>query len=120
MGTFLRFTTWIQKNFALWVVLLSPETFVWMKAYITWMLGLIMFGMGMTMTLNDFKSVMQSPKAVAIGVAAQFVVMPSVAYILCVLFRLPAEIAIGVILVGCCPGGTASNVITYMAKESVD
>ena len=109
MGTFLRFTTWIQKTFALWVVLfagialLSPETFVWMKAYITWMLGLIMFGMGMTMTLNDFKSVMQSPKAVAIGVAAQFVVMPSVAYVLCVLFRLPAEIAIGVILVGCCP-----------------
>ena len=59
---------------------------------------------------------MQSPKAVAIGVAAQFVVMPSVAYLLCLLFRLPTEIAIGVILVGCCPGGTASNVITYMAK----
>ena len=122
MGTFFKFTAWIQKTFALWVVLfagialLSPETFVWMKAYITWMLGLIMFGMGMTMTLDDFKGVMQSPKAVAIGVAAQFVVMPSVAYLLCLLFRLPTEIAIGVILVGCCPGGTASNVITYMAK----
>lgn len=69
MGTFFKFTAWIQKTFALWVVLfagialLSPETFVWMKAYITWMLGLIMFGMGMTMTLDDFKGVMQSTGA---------------------------------------------------------
>lgn len=80
------------------------------------MLGIIMFGMGMTMTLADFKGVMQSPKAVLIGVAAQFIVMPSLAFMLCKLFNLAPEIAIGVILVGCCPGGTASNVITYMAK----
>lgn len=75
-----------------------------------------MFGMGMTMTVDDFKGVLQSPKAVVIGVVAQFVVMPGLAYLLCQLFQLPPEIAIGVILVGCCPGGTASNVITYMAK----
>ncbi|WP_173911886.1 bile acid:sodium symporter family protein [Acinetobacter sp. Marseille-Q1618] len=122
MTAFLRFTQFIQKTFALWVVLfagiamLAPDAFVWLKAYITWMLGIIMFGMGMTMTVNDFKGVLQSPKAVGIGVLAQFIVMPSLAYILCKLFQLPAEIAIGVILVGCCPGGTASNVITYMAK----
>ena len=59
---------------------------------------------------------MHHPKGVAVGVAAQFIVMPALAYVLCILFQLPAEIAIGVILVGCCPGGTASNVITYMAK----
>lgn len=122
MTAFLRFTQFIQKTFALWVVLfagiamLLPDAFVWLKAYITWMLGIIMFGMGMTMTVNDFKGVLQSPKAVGIGVLAQFIVMPSLAYILCKLFQLPAEIAVGVILVGCCPGGTASNVITYMAK----
>jgi len=122
MAALLRLTQFIQKTFALWVVLfagialLVPEAFVWLKAYITWMLGIIMFGMGMTMTPNDFKSVLQSPKAVIIGVAAQFVVMPGLAFILCKLFQLPPEIAIGVILVGCCPGGTASNVITYMAK----
>ena len=75
-----------------------------------------MFGMGMTMTLGDFKGVLQSPKAVTIGVFAQFIVMPTLAYLLCKIFNLPTEIAIGVILVGCCPGGTASNVITYMAK----
>src|SRR5690606_2654445 len=122
MSGFLRFTQFIQKTFAVWVILFAlmamvfPATFVWLKAYIPWMLGIIMFGMGMTMTVGDFKSILQSPKAVVIGVVAQFVVMPALAFLLCRLFQLPAEIAIGVILVGCCPGGTASNVITYMAK----
>lgn len=122
MSAFLRFTQFIQKTFALWVVLFAgialivPEAFVWLKVYIIWMLGIIMFGMGMTMTVDDFKGVLQSPKAVIVGVVAQFMVMPGLAYLLCHLFQLPSEIAIGVILVGCCPGGTASNVITYMAK----
>lgn len=122
MSALLQFSQFIQKTFALWVVLFSgiallvPEAFVWLRAYIPWMLGIIMFGMGITMTVGDFKSVLQSPKAVAIGVVAQFVAMPGLAYLLCKLFQLPPEIAIGVILVGCCPGGTASNVITYMAK----
>lgn len=122
MSILFKFTQFVQKTFALWVILFSglalysPENFVWLKTYITWMLGIIMFGMGMTMTLGDFKSVLQSPKAVTIGVFAQFIVMPALAYLLCKLFNLPTEIAIGVILVGCCPGGTASNVITYMAK----
>ncbi|WP_407304949.1 bile acid:sodium symporter family protein [Acinetobacter sp.] len=122
MSALLRFTQFIQKTFALWVILfagialLAPDLFVWLKAYIPWLLGIIMLGMGMTMTVDDFKGVLQSPKAVFIGVAAQFIVMPSLAYLLCKMMNLPAEIAIGVILVGCCPGGTASNVITYMAK----
>lgn len=122
MSALLQFSQFVQKTFALWVLLFSgialmlPEGFVWLRAYIAWMLGIIMFGMGMTMTVGDFKSVLQSPKAVGIGVVAQFVVMPGLAFLLCQLFQLPPEIAIGVILVGCCPGGTASNVITYMAK----
>lgn len=125
MSTFLKFTQFIQQTFALWVILfagiaiLVPEAFVWLKSYIIWMLGIIMFGMGMTMTVNDFKGVLKSPKAVLIGVVAQFAVMPGLAYALCTLLQLPAEIAIGVILLGCCPGGTASNVITYMAKGNV-
>lgn len=122
MSALLQFSQFVQKTFALWVILFSaialmlPDLFIWLRAYIPWMLGLIMFGMGMTMTPGDFKSILQSPKAVAIGVVAQFMVMPGLAFLLCQLFQLPAEIAIGVILVGCCPGGTASNVITYMAK----
>lgn len=122
MSGFLKLSQWIQKTFAFWVVLFSalalwtPDAFIWLKAYIPWMLGIIMFGMGMTMSASDFKSVLHSPKAVGIGVAAQFLVMPGLAYLLCKLFALPPEIAVGVILVGCCPGGTASNVITFMAK----
>ncbi|KRI51791.1 bile acid:sodium symporter family protein [Acinetobacter pittii] len=125
MAAFLRFTQFIQKTFALWVIVFAalalwqPELFVWLKAYIPWILGIIMLGMGMTMTVNDFKGVLQSPKAVLIGVVAQFVVMPGLAFMLCKLFNLSPEIAIGVILVGCCPGGTASNVITYIAKGNV-
>lgn len=125
MAAFLRFTQFIQKTFALWVIVFAalalwqPEFFVWLKAYIPWILGIIMLGMGMTMTVDDFKGVLQSPKAVLIGGGAQFVVMPGLAYVLCKLFNLPPEIAVGVILVGCCPGGTASNVITYMAKGNV-
>ncbi|MFW1773445.1 bile acid:sodium symporter family protein [Acinetobacter seifertii] len=125
MSALLRFTQFVQKTFALWVIVFAalalwqPEFFVWLKAYIPWILGIIMLGMGMTMTVDDFKGVLQSPKAVLIGVVAQFVVMPGLAYVLCKLFNLPPEIAVGVILVGCCPGGTASNVITYMAKGNV-
>lgn len=125
MSALLRFTQFVQKTFALWVIIFAalalwqPEFFVWLKAYIPWILGIIMHGMGMTMTVDDFKGVLQSPKAVLIGVVAQFVVMPGLAFILCKLFNLPPEIAVGVILVGCCPGGTASNVITYMAKGNV-
>ncbi|HEE6444889.1 TPA: bile acid:sodium symporter family protein [Acinetobacter baumannii] len=125
MSALLRFTQFVQKTFALWVIIFAalalwqPEFFVWLKAYIPWILGIIMLGMGMTMTVDDFKGVLQSPKAVLIGVIAQFVVMPGLAFILCKLFNLPPEIAVGVILVGCCPGGTASNVITYMAKGNV-
>lgn len=122
MPVLLQFSQLIQKTFALWVILFAalalydPDAFIWLKPYIPWMLGIIMFGMGMTMTLGDFKSVLQHPKAVTLGVVAQFVVMPGLAFLLSKLFHLPTEIAIGVILVGCCPGGTASNVITYMAK----
>lgn len=125
MSGLLRFTQFVQKTFALWVIVFAalalwqPKFFVWLKAYIPWILGIIMLGMGMTMTVDDFKGVLQSPKAVLIGVVAQFVVMPGLAYVLCKLFNLPPEIAVGVILVGCCPGGTASNVITYMAKGNV-
>lgn len=79
------------------------------------MLGLIMFGMGLTLDARDFRVVLSRPRDVLIGCMAQFTVMPLVAWVLVRLFRLPADLALGVILVGCCPGGTASNVITYLA-----
>ena len=78
-----------------------------------------MFGMGMTLSLDDFKEVLKQPKKVAIGVLAQFTIMPLIAFGLAVGFRLPPEVAAGVILVGCCPGGTSSNVMTFLAKGNV-
>lgn len=125
MNALLKFSQFVGRTFAVWAALfaligfLSPETFKWVLPYIPWLLGIIMFGMGMTLSPADFKILAQHPKAVLIGVAAQFIIMPLVAYGLAVSLALPAEIAIGVILVGSCPGGTASNVITYLARGNV-
>jgi BASS family bile acid:Na+ symporter len=80
------------------------------------LLGLIMFGMGLTLKPHDFRIVFQRPKDVLIGCLAQFTVMPLVAWLLVKVFSLSDELALGVILVGCCPGGTASNVITFLAR----
>ena len=83
---------------------------------INYLLGLVMFGMGLTLNLQDFKIVFSRPKDVVIGCLAQFSVMPLIAWGLARLFQLDESLALGVVLVGCCPGGTASNVITYLAK----
>ena len=94
-----------------------PSSFVWIDTWtINPMLGAIMFGMGLTLSPADFKVVLSRPKDILIGCLTQFTVMPLLALGLTWAFSLPQELAIGVILVGCCPGGTASNVITYLAK----
>ena len=99
------------------ISLAIPATFVWLDTWvINPMLGVIMFGMGLTLSPHDFKVVLSRPKDILIGVLAQFTVMPLLAYGLALAFSLPKELALGVMLVGCCPGGTASNVITYLAK----
>ena len=97
--------------------LIVPDTFAWIATTsINPMLGVIMFGMGLTLSPADFKIVLSRPKDILIGCLTQFTVMPLLALALTWAFSLPNELAIGVILVGCCPGGTASNVITYLAK----
>ena len=97
--------------------LLFPGAIRYLKpAYINPLLGVIMFCMGMTLKTDDFRVVFRRPKDVLIGCLAQFTVMPLLAFALTKVFSLDAALAIGVILVGCCPGGTASNVITYLAK----
>lgn len=83
---------------------------------INYLLGVVMFGMGLTLNLNDFRIVFSRPKDVIIGCLAQFTVMPLLAWTLTRIFSLDEALALGVVLVGCCPGGTASNVITYLAK----
>lgn len=117
-----RLSRFMGRTFALWVIVFAiiafifPNTSKWIAPYIPFLLGIIMFGMGLTLTAHDFKAVFKAPKSVFVGVLAQFIIMPLLALGLVTLFRLPPEMAVGVILVGCCPGGTASNVITYLAK----
>ncbi len=97
--------------------LFVPYTFEWISTWtINPMLGVIMFGMGLTLSPHDFRLVLSRPKDILIGCMAQFTIMPLLAWLLTSAFSLPKELALGVILVGCCPGGTASNVITYLAK----
>lgn len=125
MQALIRLSQFVGKTFALWVLLfagmafMAPETFKIIGPYVPWLLGIVMLGMGMTLTLSDFGEILKHPKAVILGVIAQFVIMPLLAYGLSILFSLPPAIAVGVILVGSCPGGTASNVMTYLAKGNV-
>ncbi|UFU00726.1 bile acid:sodium symporter family protein [Radiobacillus kanasensis] len=117
-----RLSNFVGSTFAVWVLLfavlsfLLPNGFTWIAAYIVPLLGIIMFGMGLTLSANDFKEAFRRPKDVAIGVIAQFTVMPLLAFALATLLPVSPEVAVGVILVGCCPGGTSSNVMTYLSK----
>ena len=88
-------------------------------AWVNNLLGIVMFGMGLTLKPGDFKVVFSRPKDVIIGCVAQFTLMPFLAWALTQVFHLPTELAIGVILVGTCPGGTSSNVMTYLSKGDV-
>lgn len=113
----------IEKYFALLVLIVAvvsfliPSSFSWIKtSSINYLLGFIMFFMGLTLKPNDFKIVFTHPKNVLLGCLSQFTIMPLLAWLLVVLFQLPNELAVGVILVGCCPGGTSSNVITFLSK----
>ena len=97
--------------------MLWPEVFSHLKpTLISPLLGVIMFGMGLTLRWEDFRVVFSRPRDVMIGCLAQFTVMPLLAFVLARLFRLDEALTVGVVLVGCCPGGTASKVITYLAK----
>ncbi len=82
-------------------------------------LGLIMFGMGITLTVEDFRRVLQMPRRVIAGVGCQFTIMPLLGFSLAWIFQLEPGLAVGLILVSCCPGGTASNVVTFLARANL-
>lgn len=125
MQKLIRVSDFFVKYMALLVIIVSavaliiPSAFTWVTPHVTIFLGIVMFGMGMTLRVQDFRAVFQRPRDVLIGVVAQFTIMPLLAYVLARIFALPPELAAGVILVGTCPGGTASNVITYLARGDV-
>lgn len=98
---------------------LAPDAAIPWTGHTQIALGIIMFGMGLTLTLPDFALVLKQPLPILLGIVAQFVVMPSLAFVLSWAFNLSPELAVGVILVGSAPGGTSSNVIAYLSKGDV-
>ena len=122
MEAFEKICRGITRFFPLWVILFAafaffvPMPFMGLGSWITYLLGLIMLGMGLTMTANDFKLVFTRPKDVIFGVVIRYCIMPFVAYGVGKVLGLSPMLAAGLILVGCCPSGTASNVMTFIAK----
>lgn len=120
-----KLSNFISKYMAVFVILVAvialfqPWTFKWAAPNIAILLGIVMFGMGTTLRLRDFRLVFQRPRDVFVGALAQFTIMPGLAWLLAKGFNLPPELAAGVILVGTCPGGTSSNVMTYLARGDV-
>ena len=112
--------------FPVWVLLggvlalVEPGWFTWFgREAIILGLAVIMLGMGITLSVENFRKVLKVPKAVALGVGSQFIIMPALGYGLAKLLNLPTPFAVGLILVSCCPGGTASNVVAYLARANV-
>src|SRR5699024_1995987 len=101
------------------IAFLLPEGFLFLGSYITILLGIVMFGMGLTLEPVDFQLVFKNPLPVIIGVIAQFVVMPLTALAIAYVLQLPNELAAGLVLLGSVPGGTASNVMVYLARGNL-
>jgi len=121
-----RLLALLTNAFPVWVLgggvlaLFQPAWFTWFSGpWIVWGLAVIMLGMGMTLTLDDFRRVLTMPKPVALGFVAQFSVMPLLGWGIGLLLGLDTPFAVGLILVACCPGGTASNIVTFLARADV-
>lgn len=118
-------STWASKNFFILVILFAAfglQQAQWqqdLQRYIEHMLGLVIFVMALTLSFGDFTKVFRKPSRLAIGVAAQYLIMPLAAFLIARLVGLSAELAVGLVLVGSCPGGTVSNVLVYIAKADL-
>ena len=120
-----KLSGFVGKNLT-WLVLLTivggyfvPSGFTWAVKNTVWLLGVVMFGMGMTLHASDFKLVLQRPREVLAGTVCHYTIMPLVAYALVMVFGLTPELAVGMVLLGSCPSGTASNVMSFLAKGDV-
>ncbi|HEY1172297.1 MAG TPA: bile acid:sodium symporter family protein [Verrucomicrobiae bacterium] len=112
--------------FPVWVLaggllaLVHPPLFTWFDSNLIVLgLAIIMLGMGVTLTFQDFKDVLKMPRPIAVGFFAQFSIMPFLGWSVARMLELPTPFAVGLILVSCCPGGTASNVVTFLARANV-
>ena len=115
----------LANLFPVWVLafcaaaLVHPPLFDWFGPYLVPGLGVIMLGMGLTLSASDFARVLRMPRPILLGCVAQFSIMPLLGWSIATALDLPNEIAVGLILVSCCPGGTASNVVTYIARANL-
>lgn len=120
------FLNLLANLFPVWVLtcsglaLVFPAWFTWFNStMIVWGLAVIMIGMGITLSFEDFRRVARLPRQVMIGVAAQYLIMPFLGWSIAKGLALEPALAVGLILVACCPGGTASNVVSYIARADV-
>ncbi len=112
------FPAWVLTAtlLALW----HPPLFTWFSGpWIVWGLAVVMLGMGLTLDVRDFGAVTRMPRAVGLGFAAQYTIMPLLGWAVAKMLALPSDFAVGLILVACCPGGTASNVVAFLARANV-
>ncbi|MFD1670704.1 bile acid:sodium symporter family protein [Agrilactobacillus yilanensis] len=125
MTTVSKIGNWMSKWFTLLVILWAavnyflPQTSLWIAPNTSYLLGIILFGMGLTLSKEDFARILKQPVPVILGTVAHYLIMPTVAWLLCLLFHLTGPTAVGVILVGSCPSGTSSSVMAYLAKGDV-
>ena len=121
-----KFFVTLANLFPIWVLtgaalaLWKPETAIWFQpTWIPYFLAIIMLSMGLTLSFEDFVRILRIPKSILLGVGLQYTIMPFLGYGLALLFQLPIDFVIGMVLVACCPGGTASNVVCFIAKTNI-
>lgn len=124
--TFQQISRWLAKHASLFVTAVAvltffvPDLFLWVRGTTqTVILGIIMLTMGLTLTTQDFRILARRPMDILIGACAQFFVMPCVAWLLVRVFQLEPALALGILLVGCCPGGVSSNIMSYLCHGDV-
>ena len=122
-----KFFEWFINLYAVWVVMafvigyFYPQTFTWFAegGWMTWALAVVMLSMGLTLRVDDFMALFRTPRVVVIAAISQYSVMPLSGWLIAMVMGLPSEFAVGLILVACCPGGTASNMIAYIGRANV-
>lgn len=125
MKFFVTASSWISKAFTLLVIIwaalnyFAPQISIWFAPDVSYLLSVILFGMGLTLTKEDFIRIGKQPVAVILGTLAHYVIMPFIAFALTQIFHLTGAAAVGVILVGSCPSGTSSGVMAFLAKGDV-
>ncbi len=126
MHALIKLSHWLASHASLFIIAIAvitffiPELFVWVRGTTqTAILGIIMLTMGLTLTTNDFRILAHRPFDILIGACAQFFIMPCVAWLLVRVFHLEPALALGILLVGCCPGGVSSNIMSFLCRGDV-